>query len=83
MLHHMTLWLEYYEIASIIWYWVRDEVLLKIYLHVFGKVGQKDQKFVKLDKAFIFNTKPWLEYDKIVPTWFFVFEKAYVSLKHQ
>ena len=54
MLHHMILWVEYYEMASNIWYWVRGEGLLKFDLHVFGIVGQKDQKWVKLDKTFIF-----------------------------
>ena len=81
MLHHVTLWVEYYEIASIILYWVRGEVLLEFDLHVFGIVGQKGQKFVKfvkLDKTFIFilnDTRFCLEYDEIVPTWFLSLKK--------
>ena len=71
MLHHMTLQLEYYEIASKIWYWVRDEMLLKYELHVFGIVGQKDQKWVKLVKTFHIQivSVSDLKMIKIVPTW--------------
>ena len=73
-----------------VWYRVRDEVLLKSELHIFGIVGQKDQKWVKLDKISVtVHAKKAchlrLEYDEIVPTCLFVFEKAYlhVSLKLQ
>ena len=77
MLHHMNLWVEYYEIASNI-YWVRDDVLLKFDLHTFDIVGQKDQNLVKLDKTFIFilNDKSFrLEYDEIVSKWFLSLKK--------
>ena len=80
MLHHMTLWLEYYDKASNIWYWVRDEVSLKFELHIFGIVGQKDQKWVKLDKTSVFilnHVTFWLEYDEIVPLFICVWKSIF------
>ena len=50
---------------------IRDEVLLKFDLHIFGIVGQKVQNWVKFDKTFIFILNDMsfrLEYDEIVPT---------------
>ena len=55
-------------------------MLLKFELHAFGIVDQKDQKF---DQIFIFmlkNVSFRLVYDEIVPTYFFVFEKVYLSI---
>ena len=60
MLHHMALWVEYYEILGNIWYWVRDEELLKFDLHIFGNVGQKNQNWVKFDKTFIYILMIWV-----------------------
>ena len=78
MLKYMTLWLQYYEIASNIWYRVREEGLLKFDLHVFGIVGQKYQNFVKLDNPY-FHTKP-IQF--LTWTWWNSFNMIFVFEKH-